>query len=359
MSATSRHRITLAVAGFRALAERLPARSTRDVHVDMMRTTLEIVLDHQQTELVAAADWVLPAGSFAEADGTLINNEGRAQRFFQVFDPTYYDNTRSVKDSWHWLHALNSLLVHRRMDWGVMDELINRCIDAVPALRAMVDAAPNAKFRIKGLKLARSPHRYSGRTSMRADIDVSEPQATQDSDSAFTFSMEGYSGSREAFQQVPFAWAPGWNSPSAWNKFQDEVGGHLRAGDPGTHLFDSGLSAVTPYCADIPAAYTPSSAPRVVAYWQLFGSDELTQRSDVIQKRMSAPTLYLSEDDAARLQLKDGCTVSFVWDSQRFELPLKVSHHLADGLVGLPLGVTPFSTAMLATTIESLQEVRT
>lgn len=29
----------------RALAERLPARSTRDVHVDMMRTTLEIVLD--------------------------------------------------------------------------------------------------------------------------------------------------------------------------------------------------------------------------------------------------------------------------------------------------------------------------
>ena len=318
-----------------------------------------IVLDHQQTELVAAADWVLPAGSFAEADGTLINNEGRAQRFFQVFDPTYYDNTRSVKDSWHWLHALNSLLVHRRMDWGVMDELINRCVDAVPALRAMVDAAPNAKFRIKGLKLARSPHRYSGRTSMRADIDVSEPQATQDSDSAFTFSMEGYSGSREAFQQVPFAWAPGWNSPSAWNKFQDEVGGHLRAGDPGTHLFDSGLSAITPYCTDIPAAYTPSSAPRVVAYWQLFGSDELTQRSDVIQKRMSAPTLYLSEDDAARLQLKDGCTVSFVWDSQRFELPLKVSHHLADGLAGLPLGVTPFTTAMLATTIESLQEVRT
>jgi hypothetical protein len=27
--------------------------------------------------------------------------------------------------------------------------------------------------------------------------------------------------------------------------------------------------------------------------------------------------------------------------------------------VGLPLGVTPFTTAMLATTIESLQEVRT
>ena len=318
-----------------------------------------IVLDHQQTAVLSAANWILPAATFAEADGTVINNEGRAQRFFQVFDPAFYDSDRTVKESWHWLSALKNEVVHRRQAWGVLDEIIENCAQTYSSLRNMVDAAPNAKFRIKGLKLARSPHRYSGRTSMRADIDVSEPQATQDSDSAFTFSMEGYSGSREAFQQVPFAWAPGWNSPSAWNKFQDEVGGHLRAGDPGTHLFDSGLSAVTPYCADIPAAYTPSSAPRVVAYWQLFGSDELTQRSDVIQKRMSAPMLYISEDDAARLQLKDGCTVSFVWDSQRFELPLKVSHHLADGLVGLPLGVTPFSTAMLATTIESLQEVRT
>jgi len=30
---------------------------------------------------------VFPAGSFAESDGTFVNNEGRAQRFFQVFVP--------------------------------------------------------------------------------------------------------------------------------------------------------------------------------------------------------------------------------------------------------------------------------
>ena len=318
-----------------------------------------IVLDHQQTELVAAADWVLPAATFAEADGTVINNEGRAQRFFQVFEPTYYDNTRAVRNSWHWLHVLSSLLAHRRMDWGDLDEIVTRCAEAVPELRAITDAAPNAKFRIKGLKLARSPHRYSGRTSMRANIDVSEPQAAQDPDSAFAFSMEGYIGSRESFQQVPFAWAPGWNSPSAWNKFQDEVGGHLRAGDPGTHLFDSSRSTPAAYRTDIPAAYTPDNGLQIVAYWQLFGSEELTQRSPVMQQRMTAPALWLSEDDVARLKLQEGSIVSFVWDGQQFELPLKVSHHLADGLIGLPLGVAPFTPAMLAATIESLQEVRT
>ena len=29
----------------------------------------------------------MPAGTFAESDGTLVNSEGRAQRFFQVFVP--------------------------------------------------------------------------------------------------------------------------------------------------------------------------------------------------------------------------------------------------------------------------------
>lgn len=318
-----------------------------------------IVLDHQQTELVQMADWVLPASTFAEADGTLINNEGRAQRFFQVFDPSFYDTTRSVKESWHWLHVLINLQIHRRMDWGDLDEIITRCAEAVPTLHGMIDAAPNAKFRIKGLKLARSPHRYSGRTSMRADINVHEPQAAQDTDSAFTFSMEGYIGSREAFQQVPFAWAPGWNSPSAWNKFQDEVGGHLRAGDPGTRLFETAAEGISNYRTDIPAVYTPADAKQIVAYWQLFGSDELTQRSPVMQERMASPALYLSEDDAAQLKLQEGTSVSFSWDGQQFELPVKISHHLADGLIGLPLGVAPFVPAMLAATIDNLQEVRT
>ena len=30
---------------------------------------------------------VFPAATFAEASGTLVNNEGRAQRFYEVFVP--------------------------------------------------------------------------------------------------------------------------------------------------------------------------------------------------------------------------------------------------------------------------------
>ncbi|MFT8139943.1 hypothetical protein ACMYM0_23555, partial [Salmonella enterica subsp. enterica serovar Enteritidis] len=85
-----------------------------------------------------------------------------------------------------------------------------------------------------------SPHRYSGRTAMRANISVHEPRQPQDIDTPFAFSMEGNNSPLADRQQIPFAWAPGWNSPQAWNKFQAEVGGKLRFGDPGVRLIEAG-----------------------------------------------------------------------------------------------------------------------
>ncbi len=56
-----------------------------------------IVVDHQRTAIMDKANLILSAASFAESDGTLVNQEGRAQRFFQVYDPTYYDDPKSRK----------------------------------------------------------------------------------------------------------------------------------------------------------------------------------------------------------------------------------------------------------------------
>jgi NADH dehydrogenase/NADH:ubiquinone oxidoreductase subunit G len=56
-----------------------------------------IAIDHFLHATTAQADVVLPAGTFAESDGTLVNNEGWAQRFFQVFVPR-----GDVQESWRW-----------------------------------------------------------------------------------------------------------------------------------------------------------------------------------------------------------------------------------------------------------------
>ena len=49
--------------------------------------------------------------------------------------------------------------------------------------------------------------------------------------------MEGYYGPMPS-SLIPYFWAPAWNSVRAVNKFQDEVGGPLRGGDPGIRLIE-------------------------------------------------------------------------------------------------------------------------
>lgn len=315
-----------------------------------------LVVDHQRTRIMDKASLILPAASFAESDGTLVNQEGRAQRFFQVYDPAYYDTTVAMLESWRWMHSLHSTINSRHVDWTQLDHVIEACVEALPQLKGMVEAAPNASFRIRGQKLARSPARSSGRTAMRANISVHEPRQPQDKDTMFAFSMEGNNSPTANRNQVPFAWAPGWNSPQAWNKFQSEVGGSLRHGDPGVRLIEAGEGTLD-YFTTIPAAFTAQSDNwRVAPYYHLFGSEEMTQRSKVIQQRMPQAYVMVNPADAAQLGVNVGSQVEFTCAGQTLRLPVRLSETLSQGQVGLPLGLPGIPPILVGATVENLRE---
>ncbi|MCT8963354.1 NADH-quinone oxidoreductase subunit NuoG [Pseudomonas veronii] len=315
-----------------------------------------IVADHQKTATSERADLVLPAATFAEGDGTLVSQEGRAQRFFQVFDPKYMDASILVHEGWRWLHALRSTLLNQPIDWTQLDHVTAAVAASAPQLARIVDAAPSAAFRIKGMKLAREPLRYSGRTAMRADISVHEPRTPQDNDTAFAFSMEGYSGSVEPRQQVPFAWSPGWNSPQAWNKFQDEVGGHIRAGDPGTRLIEPQGDALNWFAA-VPRPFNPAQGTwQVVPFFHLFGSDETSSKAVPVQERIPAAYVSLAKSEADRLGVNDGALLSLNVAGKTLRLPLRINDELGAGLVALPKGIAGIPPSIFGQTVDGLQE---
>ncbi len=295
-----------------------------------------IVLDHQATDTTAHAQIVLPAASFAEGDGTVVSGEGRAQRYFQVFDAGYYDPKITIKDSWRWLHAVKVGLENRAIEWTVLDDVIDAIARLVPSLEHIVEAAPNAGYRVHGLKIAREPRRYSGRTSMRSPLSVHEPRQPQDKDSALTFSMEGYVGPQETSSLIPFAWAPGWNSPQSWNKFQDEVGGHLKAGDPGVRLFD--LLRKTAKRTYVAPDATTTTGYQLLPIANLYASDEMAARAPVMQERIGDAVLTLSVETAEQLKLQDGQDVLLQVGSDEVRLPIVVTENLPVGVIGYPLG---------------------
>ncbi len=293
-----------------------------------------VVVDHTLTATAEKASIVLPAASVFEGDGTFVSMEGRAQRHYQVYDPTYYNKDVASSESWRWLSQIKGAA------WLTVDDAIAAAALGVPALAKIIDAAPSAKFRVAGMKVAREPHRYSGRTAMRANISVHEPRQPQDVDNPLNFSMEGYNGTGKADRPaalVPYAWAPGWNSPSAWNKFQSEVGGHMRGGDAGVHVFVSGTGAPS-YFKNVPAAFAPSAnGLRALVLHRHFGAEELSSRAKPIIERAGEAKVVFNAADAQRLGINGKATVTV--DGVSVTLPTQLSKTLPQGTVGLPAGL--------------------
>ena len=302
-----------------------------------------IALDHQLLDWHKDVDIVLPAASFAEADGTLISAEGRAQRFFQVYDNEYYHPLSSIKEGWRWLHAVHSSLEGRDVDWTQLDDVINALVATHPKLAGIKGAAPDADYRMTGLKIARQPRRYSGRTSMRAPVSVHEPMQPKDLDTGLTFSMEGYSGKQTPSSMIPFASAAGWNSPQAWNKYQDKVGGSLKNGDPGVRLFDqlerlATRQYVAPEVTSVTTTDMQQGQAKLVPIYNLYASSMMASRSPVVAEQLPLATWRVGIDDAKDWNIADGDYLAIEIDKQQITLPVELVGYLAEGCIGYPVG---------------------
>lgn len=293
-----------------------------------------VVLDHLKTPTTARAELLLPAGAFAETDGTLVNYEGRAQRFFQAYVPS-----GEVRASWRWLSSdLIPNASAEAGEWQTLDEVVSAIAKQIPVLAGIEHAAPSRK---QLGKVAREPNRYSGRTSTLTNISVHEPKPPQDADSALAFSME--SGPQAPPPALtPFFWSPGWNSIQSVNKFQAEIGGHLRGGDPGVRLIDSPPRTTWNYFSEIPSAFrADAGAWLLVPCFHIFGSEELSRRAPGISQLVPPAFVALNPTDGARIGLQPGELMRVAIGSSVYELALVLRPDVPRGVALLSAGIPP------------------
>ena len=267
-----------------------------------------IVLDALETPTAEAASVALPAATYAESTGTFVNYEGRAQRFYRVFEPA-----DDIAPSWEWIARIAQAAGRKDCAWESIDAVARACAKAAPALAGVAQVAPAADYRVEAeKKIPRQPHRYSGRTAMRADVNIHEPKTTVDGETPFSYSMEGENTGGQPGSVVPYVWTPGWNSNQSVFKFQQEVGGPLRGGDPGVRLFDAGddENDGADRFRDPPEAFAGNGGFRLVPSHALFGSEELSARSWPIIERRPAPYLVLHPEDATALGVEEGTGVT-------------------------------------------------
>ncbi|GBQ25763.1 NADH-quinone oxidoreductase subunit G [Acetobacter estunensis NRIC 0472] len=276
-----------------------------------------VVIDHTMTPLCQHASLVLPIAAFSECNGTLVNQEGRAQRFFQaVFPPA------PIQAGWRWIQTLargldpSTLPVTGLIGWGSLDAVLAALATAFPGLAPAAMAAPGGDYRINGEKLRSQTYRASGRTVIRSFVSVRDQPPPASPDTPFSSSMEGAYEPDMPGALVSFYQTPAWNSVQALNRFQFEIGGPLRGGPSGICLLSPAENKNTQarpytYTTDIPPPYVPqANVVLVLPDTRLFGSEELSMFSPPIMERSSAPTLGLpantATSDRMMLHLEDG-----------------------------------------------------
>jgi NADH-quinone oxidoreductase subunit G len=294
-----------------------------------------IVIDHTRNKTTQKATVVIPAGTFAESDGTIVNNEGRAQRYFQVYEPA-----NGILESWRWLINLGKAMhLETVAHWNDHDDVTRSLANEHASFKGIDYLAPSADFRINGQKVPRQPHRYSGRTAMLANINVSEPKPPEDHDSPLSYTMEG-TKSRPPSSMIPFFWSPGWNSIQSVNKYQEEVGGHLSGGDPGIHLIKQEADDDALLFTDIPRAFQPSVGQwLIVPLYHIFGSEEQSSFAGGVQERAPQPYVGLNEDDAKKLARNVGDLLQLKVSESSYLLPMKVVDGMPPGVAGLAVGL--------------------
>jgi NADH-quinone oxidoreductase subunit G len=295
-----------------------------------------VTLDHLINRTALQAEAVLSATTFAEGDGTFVNNEGRGQRFFQVMNPR-----EEVRESWRWLRDVMVKMGKPEVRaWQSLDDVIHAVSDAFPVLHGIDEIAAPGNFRIRDMKIARQSHRYSGRTAMHADVDIHEDKPPEDLDSPFSFSMEGYQG-RPPSALIPRFWAPNWNSVQSVNKFQAEIGGQTVGGDPGRRLIEPAHAGKASYFTNIPEPFQPKGSEwLLVPVYHVFGSEELSVSAPAVEESSVKPYLGVSVEDAESLNLKANEEIKVILNEMPHCLPIRLYAALPTRVAVLPAGLS-------------------
>ncbi len=252
-----------------------------------------LVIDLLPTATTAKADTLLPSTAFSEQESTLVNYEGRAQVSFQV-----HRNHSDALPAWRWLVDDPAMKV---------DSLIERCASEVEAFDGLDELLPDLNQLIAGMKVPRQSHRYSGRTAMKANVNVHEPKQAEDNDSVLAFSMEGISPLKDA-TILGASWSPGWNSNQSISKFQDEVNGKLKQDHCGELLLERNKEGdyLSPLAGGETGGESDGEGLELNLAFQIFGSEELSARANAIAQRMTDAYISLSPADARALDVSHG-----------------------------------------------------
>ena len=291
-----------------------------------------ILLDSMPGRTTVKADIVIPVGAFTESSGTVVNNEGRAQRYFRAIAEG------EIKDAWRLINEMREIAGAGAMvKDDRLDEVTASLSTAYPVFSEINEISQLKDTLLLNEKIARQTPRASGRTAMNANINVSEPKPPADNDSPMAFSMEGFRGLTPS-NLTPYYWSAGWNSVQAVSKYLDEPSGKPQNGNEGILVIKKPNDYTFKYYSDIPGQFVPGNTKFfVLPVWRIFGSERLSSSGKAVSELIPELFVLLNSREISRLNLTEERMVKLKGRTESFTVKLLTDNNLPDGIAGVPV----------------------
>ncbi|CAL4319702.1 NADH-quinone oxidoreductase subunit G [Buchnera aphidicola (Thelaxes suberi)] len=323
-----------------------------------------IVLDHNNTLTLKKANLQLPTKNIFESSGTFLNYEGRLQRFFQVYDPSFYNDHIKRLESWRWLHNVKAKLLNKKPMWLILDDVINACSIQIPCLKNIKNITPNSLFRIFGQKLPRSPQRFSGRTSMYANYDIHEHKQPEDRDTMFAFSMEGSSNNllhNDSSTEIPFYWSAGWNSVQSGIKSNLQIPHQINKNIRNTFFISKNINKESiNFYENVKKnkANINKQCLKIIPYYFLFTPQvfAFSNMDNSVKNKNINITGIIHSDNASIFTIQEYSFIEIQHYNDRFKVFIKFSNNIHHKYIALPFRTPYFPFVLLGKIILPVEE---
>jgi NADH-quinone oxidoreductase subunit G len=165
----------------------------------------------------------------------------------------------------------------------------------------------------------------------------------QDGDSPLSYTMEGQR-SNVPSSLISRFWAPHWNSVQSLTRFQEEVDGPLRGGDPGVKVLGSRTNEIASkgragyYTESEESFHTEEGKFLVLPGYHIYGSEPTSVLSKAVASRATKGYIGLSAADASERGLTEGDRIEIAIGERSLSLPYRAIKGLPQGICVVPVG---------------------
>ncbi|MCV2524802.1 MAG: molybdopterin-dependent oxidoreductase, partial [Candidatus Lightella neohaematopini] len=294
-----------------------------------------IILDYKYNNVMKKANIIIPTTSNIESSGTVINYEGRIQKFFKPYD-RYLNNKSYLLDSWYWLHNIDSKYLNKPIKWKNINDVTKSLTKHISKLNNIHIIDTNNNNSEKQELFTNIPR--------NCGYNALDNLCTKNSKCFFTdeelFNKQKNINNYEIkYNDI--------NMNVLDNEYHNYINTSIK-------IFDKKIGNM--HYFNYINNNKKSNKWLIIPYWHMFGSEETSQKIKVIKQVTSLAYIIISYEDAKILSIKNNSLVTFTCMGNNFTLPAKLSDKLCSGNIGLPIGLPGIPICLSGLTINNIKK---